>query len=615
MNDKNSSTSNQNKNNEQVSEVSAVKRGGGKLQVVLAIAFGIIIILGMLIFGGSYTKEEVENTQYDSNDIGVFGQNMNDTGVQIAPPNTDINVAEFTSNDNVLDDIIDGLDSVNNKLDEISISTLYIFRTDLLQNYWKGKIQNLDGSTILIDPKSNLQYQMIEADSLQNSATLDRIILDVYEKKISSITLGELSIVSEEAIQNLLNEKNLTIEQISTSSSGVTNILDQTSFNQPEKEPKIDKISTQPQPTLQVPKMEELSIQPKVIKKKDMSNFVIENILIIDEKNYELPEETKIEQEEKGLFGFNFGTDDEKKIETIEAFEIDNMIQNVDVILDKKINQINQYNQMKQQKLNEIWNAKITSPITKIGSTAGGVSSIEENISNINDQEFASFDTLPDVSTLIAKGKVINSILETAINTDIPGMLRAVISRDVYSEYGNNILIPKGSRLVGQYNSSISRGQKRIVITWERVNLLNGFILNLNSPGVDNLGRAGIDGEVDNRYFEILSNTAMFSALGIAIGAIADSVLASPTITSVVDTGTGSNAVNSSIGSNIANTAAGNFASVIQDLSSGSIKYGPTITIQQGTPIKIFVNKDISFPENVIIPRKALFGKNDFVLK
>jgi type IV secretion system protein VirB10 len=71
-----------------------------------------------------------------------------------------------------------------------------------------------------------------------------------------------------------------------------------------------------------------------------------------------------------------------------------------------------------------------------------------------------------DLRNTIVEGKLVHAVLESAIDSDLPGSIRAIVSHDIYAEAGREILIPKGSRLVGAYNASIRRGQNRVFIIW-----------------------------------------------------------------------------------------------------------------------------------------------------
>ena len=95
---------------------------------------------------------------------------------------------------------------------------------------------------------------------------------------------------------------------------------------------------------------------------------------------------------------------------------------------------------------------------------------------------------------MIPEGTLIPGILETAINSDLPGQIRAITSQDVYSFDGRRILIPTGTRLIGEYQSEVTRGQKRIFVIWTRLLRDDGVSVRLNSIGTDSLGRSGLTG-------------------------------------------------------------------------------------------------------------------------
>src|SRR3990167_94891 len=91
----------------------------------------------------------------------------------------------------------------------------------------------------------------------------------------------------------------------------------------------------------------------------------------------------------------------------------------------------------------------------------------------------------------VASGEFLHAVLETAIQSDLPGQIRAVVSQPVYAYVGETPLIPAGSRLIGQYSSSVLQGQNRVFVVWNRVILPNGTSAQINSAGTDQLGIAG----------------------------------------------------------------------------------------------------------------------------
>lgn len=201
---------------------------------------------------------------------------------------------------------------------------------------------------------------------------------------------------------------------------------------------------------------------------------------------------------------------------------------------------------------------------------------------------------IDDLRHTIAQGKILNAILETAINTDLPGTLRAIVSRDVYAEAGKNILIPKGSRLIGTYNTGIMRGQKRVFVVWTRVIRPDGVDIMIGSPGVDALGRAGVEGLVDNKYMESFSAAILTSMISLGVAIIADNAVGDSTTTTTAGSTTNSN----SSGAEAAADAANAVGDVGSEIVKGALDLRPTITVDQGTRINVFVNNDLVFPTN-----------------
>ncbi len=186
----------------------------------------------------------------------------------------------------------------------------------------------------------------------------------------------------------------------------------------------------------------------------------------------------------------------------------------------------------------------------------------------------------------ITEGTVIPAVLETAINSELPGLARAVNSADVYSHDGSQLLIPKGSRLVGRYQSSTRRGQVRVFIIWTRIIRADGLSVLINSPGQDPLGRAGLEGEVDTHFFQIFGAAILLSVIdaGLDMG-----------VQAVKEQGDN----NTNIGQGDAGLSrAGEIA--LQD----SIRIQPTIHIDQGTRISVMVARDLDF-EAVEMARAA----------
>ena len=128
-----------------------------------------------------------------------------------------------------------------------------------------------------------------------------------------------------------------------------------------------------------------------------------------------------------------------------------------------------------------------------------------------------------DLEYVLGQGKLIDAVVESAINSDFPGEIRAVVVRDVYSENSKVILIPKGTRVFGTFQTGDMNG--RVTVTWNKINLESGYTLTIASNAVDNLGRIGVQGRVDNKYAEQMTNAVLTSAFSVAVASGLDKII------------------------------------------------------------------------------------------
>ncbi len=201
-----------------------------------------------------------------------------------------------------------------------------------------------------------------------------------------------------------------------------------------------------------------------------------------------------------------------------------------------------------------------------------GMSGDERFAARFGGAQAARARPLANPQSTIPEGAIITAVLETAINSDLPGYVRALVSRDVQSFDGSAVLIPRGSRLVGQYRSGVSLGQSRAFVVWTRVMRPDGVTVDLNSPGADELGRGGLAGETDRHFVRRFGGAVLLTLLGAAADAAGDG-----------------NSTNVTIG---VTRGAGDAASVALN---EEINIPPTIRVDQGTPIRVFVSRDLDF--------------------
>ena len=186
---------------------------------------------------------------------------------------------------------------------------------------------------------------------------------------------------------------------------------------------------------------------------------------------------------------------------------------------------------------------------------------------------------IPHPGFTIASGEFLHAVLETAITSDLPGMVRAVVSRPAYAYTGERTIIPAGSRLIGQYSSALVQGQNRVMIIWNRIILPSGIAVQLNSPGTDSLGRAGQGADsVNTHFFARFGESTLLSLIG--AGAAMSGVSQGDQYNSA---------------SQYRMAIAQSFKQSAQQSLQGTLPMKPTLHIYQGANINVFVAHDLSF--------------------
>lgn len=173
--------------------------------------------------------------------------------------------------------------------------------------------------------------------------------------------------------------------------------------------------------------------------------------------------------------------------------------------------------------------------------------------------------------TTISQGTLISAVLESALDSTKAGFARAIVSRDVRGFDGTRILIPRGSRLIGEYGSDTAAGQKRALITWTRLIRPDGATIAIESPVADTLGRTGVRAQVNTHFFERFSGAILQSALDVGVNLAARQA-----------SGTNFYALPGSL--------SGLAAQTIQPQ-----QITPTLTVKRGTSVSVFVARDLDF--------------------
>lgn len=119
--------------------------------------------------------------------------------------------------------------------------------------------------------------------------------------------------------------------------------------------------------------------------------------------------------------------------------------------------------------------------------------------------------SLPDRNFLITAGSYIPCVLQSAMDSSQPGYVSCIVPRNVYSDNGRVVLMEKGTKIVGEYQGGLDRGQYRLFVLWTRAVTPRGIAIDVASPATDALGRGGMDGRVNNFFWQRFGTALLFS--------------------------------------------------------------------------------------------------------
>lgn len=179
---------------------------------------------------------------------------------------------------------------------------------------------------------------------------------------------------------------------------------------------------------------------------------------------------------------------------------------------------------------------------------------------------------LANRSTTVPQGTLISAVLETAFDSTSPGFARALVQKDVHGFDGTQVLIPRGSRLIGEYGADTARGQQRAIILWSRLIRPDGVTIAIGSPAADTVGRGGVKADVNSHFLERFSGAILQSALDVGVNLAARSSR-SPVIVALPGTS-----------SAVTNAAA-----------ARTIDITPTLRVPAGRSVSVFVARDLDF--------------------
>ncbi len=213
-----------------------------------------------------------------------------------------------------------------------------------------------------------------------------------------------------------------------------------------------------------------------------------------------------------------------------------------------------------------------TSMMAPPGAPASASGNLEDRL-RVSLTPAVQAQVLPTQRFLLPKGAFLDCTLESAIDSTLPGLVTCVTATDSFGVDGMTVLIERGSKLVGETQGDVHQGAARVFVLWTQVRTPTGVVVALGSPGTDELGRAGLPGEVNRHFFQRFGAAMLISIIeGAVQGAAqrsngAGTVVVSPSGTEAIPT----------------------------EVLKSTVNIPPTLTKDQGDRIQVLVARDLDF--------------------
>lgn len=183
---------------------------------------------------------------------------------------------------------------------------------------------------------------------------------------------------------------------------------------------------------------------------------------------------------------------------------------------------------------------------------------------------------VPTRRFLLPKGAFIDCTLETAIDSTYDGMTTCIGANDVYSADGKVVLLERGTKYVGEKKGEVRQGQGRVFVLWNEARTPTGVVVNLASPGTDELGRAGLPGWVDTHFWDRFGAAILISVIDGGLQALVASQ----------QSGSGGGAI-------VFNPQGSR--DITTEVLRSTVGIPPTVVKNQGDRIQVLVARDVDF--------------------
>jgi type IV secretion system protein VirB10 len=181
---------------------------------------------------------------------------------------------------------------------------------------------------------------------------------------------------------------------------------------------------------------------------------------------------------------------------------------------------------------------------------------------------------MPHPGWMVPKGTIFHCLPQQPLDSQLPGPVKCVVTEDVWSADGHNILIDQGSTVNGEIQRGLDLGQDRAFILWTDLLTTHFVTVQLNSPAADDLGEVGVPGEVNEHLWAKIKAALLLTAVQTASDVATNEAQAQGT-TSL------------SIG--------GYGPSLAEQALAHDLNIPPTLYVNQATPLTVYVNRNLDF--------------------
>jgi type IV secretion system protein TrbI len=247
------------------------------------------------------------------------------------------------------------------------------------------------------------------------------------------------------------------------------------------------------------------------------------------------------------------------------------------------------FNQQLSQILQGIPGMQPTPPAPPVAANARPTGTTTAEDTEKRTTESPSKETSPNPSALnsadgkdyvIFEGTILETVLLNRLDGQFTGPVECLVTTDIYSHDRQHLLIPSGSKIIGEAKRVDTFGQTRLAVSFHRLIMPDGYSVNLDQfKGMNQIGDTGLRDQVNNHYFEIFGASLAVGAVGGIAEAGSDGLL----------TESGTQSVEQGVGESLGQTS--------QRILDKFLNILPTVTIREGHRVKIYLSGDLEVPD------------------